>query len=66
MPIFISAVIDATSNILLKSTHLLPTIIGLPCYGRQNFKKIGDEIPAFHSPLPVHVLAFPEGCLGGM
>jgi hypothetical protein len=35
-------------------------VIGLHCHGRQNFKKIGEEIPAPRSPLPAHVLAFPR------
>jgi hypothetical protein len=32
--------------------RLLSTVIGLPRHGRQNSKKIGDEIPAPRSLLP--------------
>jgi hypothetical protein len=35
-------------------------VIGLPLHGRQNSKKIGDEIPAPRSLLPAHILAFPR------
>jgi hypothetical protein len=41
VPIFSTAVIDATSNNFTKSTDSLSTVIGLPCHGRQNFRKLG-------------------------
>ena len=58
VPIFFSTIIDATFNNLQKSTHLLSIVIGLPCHGCQNFKKLGEEISTSRFPLPAHVLAF--------
>jgi hypothetical protein len=52
VPIFSTAVIDATSNNFSKSIDSLSTVIGLPCHGHQNFKKIGIEILASRSPFP--------------
>jgi hypothetical protein len=57
--IFSITEIDANSNNFKKSTDSLSTVIGLPFHGRQNFRKLGYEIPAPRSPLPAHVLAFP-------
>jgi hypothetical protein len=57
--IFSITAIDANSNNFSKSTDSLSTVIGLPFHGRQNFRKLGYEIPAPRSPLPAHVLAFP-------
>jgi hypothetical protein len=59
MLIFSITAIDANSNNFKKSTESLSTVIGLRFHGRQNFKKLGYEIPAPRSPLPAHVLAFP-------
>jgi hypothetical protein len=41
VPIFSTTVIDANSNSFKKSTNSLSTVIGLPCHGHQNFKKLG-------------------------
>jgi hypothetical protein len=49
--IFSITAIDANSNNFKKSTNSLSTVIGLPFHGRQNFKKLGYEIPAPRSPL---------------
>jgi hypothetical protein len=57
--IFSITAIDANSNNFKKSTDSLSTVIGLCFHGRQNFRKLGYEIPAPRSPLPAHVLAFP-------
>jgi hypothetical protein len=58
--IFSITAIGANSNNFSKSTDSLSTVIGLPFHGCQNFRKLGYEIPAPHSPLPAHVLAFPS------
>jgi hypothetical protein len=50
--IFSITEIDANSNNFKKSTDSLSTVIGLPFHGRQNFRKLGYEIPAPRSPLP--------------
>jgi hypothetical protein len=34
-------VIDTTSKNFIKSTDSLSTVLGLPCHGCQNFKKLG-------------------------
>ena len=52
VPSFITMVIDATFNILEKSIHSLPTVIGLPRHVCLNFNKFKDQIPAPRSPLP--------------
>jgi hypothetical protein len=51
VPIFSTTIIDANSNIFLKSTNSLFTVIGLPCHGRQNLRKLRYEIPAPRSLL---------------
>jgi hypothetical protein len=52
MLIFSITAIDANSNNFKKSTESLSTVIGLRFHGRQNFRKLGYEIPAPRSPLP--------------